>query len=327
MSCISRMLRQERPRTESVSDRSTRIRITTAVELSATAIDPALIVTPPGPHDFGDQPIGASEGLSITLISGTADPLWIHDITLSTGNPSDFSLGTLPDISQPMTQAGGFLTAVNPQALEAADLNGDGWMDLVVGKVPLGASPGQNQWLRNNSNYLAPNGSGDAVLAVAILLRNWASMLVVRWEDFWPASHEEAAPDLAQLATRICPMIEQDRDMARRVEDEIDFDTRLELVGPGRLLRALGSVPGVRHVAVAGSKRSVEIDIADNSIVGAYATLHEGTTQTLQGMPALLALWGLNSGRVSVREQDLPSVANIMIRVTPTAMIAPWPRP
>ncbi|UCH28505.1 MAG: hypothetical protein JSV06_09520, partial [Myxococcales bacterium] len=143
----------------------------------------------------------------------------------------------------------------------------------------------------------------------------WASMLVVRWEDFWPDSYEEAGPDLAQLASRICPLIDQDLEMSQRVEDEVDFDTRLELIGPGRLLRALGSVPGVRHVAVAGHKRNVEVDIADNSIVGAYATLHEGTKQTLQGMPALLALWGLNSGRVSVREQDLPSVANIMMPV------------
>ena len=143
----------------------------------------------------------------------------------------------------------------------------------------------------------------------------WASMLVVRWENYWPGSSSDAEPDLAQLAGRIVPMIEQDLEIARRVEDEVDFDTRLELVGPGRLLRALGSMPGVRHVAIAGAKRNVEVDIADNSVVGAYATLHEGTTQSLQGMGALLALWGLNSARVSVREQDLPSVANIMMPV------------
>ncbi len=143
----------------------------------------------------------------------------------------------------------------------------------------------------------------------------WASMLVVRWEDFWPTSASDAEPDLAQLAGRILPMIDQDAEMARRVEDEVDFDTRLELIGPGRLLRALGSMPGVRHLAIGGHKRNIEIDIADNSIVGAYATLREGTTQSLQGMSALLALWGLNSGRVSVREQDLPSVANIMMPV------------
>jgi DNA-binding response OmpR family regulator/predicted negative regulator of RcsB-dependent stress response len=146
----------------------------------------------------------------------------------------------------------------------------------------------------------------------------WASMLVVRWEDFWPNSASGAEPDLARLAGRILPMIDQDAEIARRVEDEVDFDTRLELIGPGRLLRALGSMPGVRHLTIGGHKRSVEIDIADNSIVGAYATLHEGTTQSLQGMPALLALWGLNSGRVSVREQDLPSVANIMMPVDET---------
>jgi CheY-like chemotaxis protein/predicted negative regulator of RcsB-dependent stress response len=143
----------------------------------------------------------------------------------------------------------------------------------------------------------------------------WSSMLVVRWQDFWPNSASDAEPDLAQLAARILPMIEQDREMVRRVEDEVDFDTRLELIGPGRLLRALGSVPGVRHLSIGGHKRSIEIDIADNSILGAYATLHEGTKQSVQGMPALLALWGLNSGRVSVREQDLPSVANIMMPV------------
>jgi len=143
----------------------------------------------------------------------------------------------------------------------------------------------------------------------------WSSMLVVRWEDFWPTSASDSEPDLPQLAGRLLPMIDQDAELARRAEDEIDFDTRLELIGPGRLLRALGSVPGVRRLSIGGHKRSVEVDIADNSIVGAYATLHEGTAQSLQGIPALLALWGLNSGRVSVREQDLPSVANIMMPV------------
>ncbi len=143
----------------------------------------------------------------------------------------------------------------------------------------------------------------------------WSSMLVVRWDDFWPSAFSDAEPDLAQLTARVMPLIEQDTVITRRVTDEIDFDTRLELIGPGRLLRALGSVAGVRHVAIAGNKRSIQVDIADNSIVGAYATLREGTTQNFQGMPALTALWGMNSGRVSIREQELPSVANIMMPV------------
>ncbi|MCZ6806720.1 MAG: tetratricopeptide repeat protein [Deltaproteobacteria bacterium] len=143
----------------------------------------------------------------------------------------------------------------------------------------------------------------------------WASMLVVRWDDFWPTASSDVEPDLGQLAARIIPLIEQDAEVARRVTDEVDFDTRLELIGPGRLLRSLGSVAGVRHVSVSGNKRSIEVDIADNSILAAYATLREGTTQSFQGMPALTALWGMNSGRVSIREQDLPSVANIMMPV------------
>ncbi|MBW2160752.1 MAG: hypothetical protein JRH14_12470, partial [Deltaproteobacteria bacterium] len=107
----------------------------------------------------------------------------------------------------------------------------------------------------------------------------WASMLVVRWEDFWRTSASDAGPDLAQLASRILPMIDQDAEISRRVEEEVDFDTRLELIGPGRLVRALGSMPGVRHLSIVGHKRNIEIDIADNSIVGAYATLREGATQ------------------------------------------------
>ena len=160
---------------------------------------------------------------------------------------------------------------------------------------------------------------GEGIAFVRAMRRDpqlrWASMLVVRWEDFWPTSASDAEPDLEQLASRILPMIDQDAEIARRAEDEVDFDTRLELVGPGRLLRALGSAPGVRHVAFTGHKRNIEVDIADNSVIGAYATIREGTTQSLQGMPALLALWGLNSARVSVREQDFPSVANIMMPV------------
>ncbi len=143
----------------------------------------------------------------------------------------------------------------------------------------------------------------------------WASMLVVRWDDFWPGHGEEESPNIVQLASRVLPLIEQDAEIGRRVVEEVDFDTRLELIGPGRLLRALGDRPGVRHITVDSSKRHVEIDIADNSILGAYATIHEGTEQNIQGMPALMAIWGMNSGRVSVREQDLPSVANIMMPV------------
>jgi hypothetical protein len=35
------------------------------------------------------------------------------------------------------------------------------------------------QWLRENGRYLAPNGSGDSVLAGAIVLRNWTAVTVV----------------------------------------------------------------------------------------------------------------------------------------------------
>jgi CheY-like chemotaxis protein len=141
----------------------------------------------------------------------------------------------------------------------------------------------------------------------------WASILVVRWEELWPA--RASRPDLGQLAARIELLIEQDAELRRRTVDEIDFDTRLELVGPGRLIRALCAVPGVRHVVVSSTRGQVEIDIADAAVLGAYVTYTDRRREAEQGMPALVALWNLNAGRVAVREQDLPSVANIMMSV------------
>ena len=35
------------------------------------------------------------------------------------------------------------------------------------------------QWLRDNGRYLAPNGSGDRLLAAAVVLRNWVSIAIV----------------------------------------------------------------------------------------------------------------------------------------------------
>ncbi len=141
----------------------------------------------------------------------------------------------------------------------------------------------------------------------------WASILVVRWDELWPA--RASRPDLGKLAARIQPLIEQDAELRRRTVNEIDFDTRLELVGPGRLIRALGAVPGVRHLVVSSTRAQVEIDIADAAVLGAYVTYTDPRREAEQGMSALVALWGLNAGRVSVREQDLPSVANVMMPV------------
>ena len=35
------------------------------------------------------------------------------------------------------------------------------------------------QWLRENGRYLAPNGSGDSLLAASVVLRNWTAVTVV----------------------------------------------------------------------------------------------------------------------------------------------------
>ena len=139
----------------------------------------------------------------------------------------------------------------------------------------------------------------------------WASLLVVRWDEIWPES--AYAPDLVKLANRIAALTKQDAALQRRAEEESRFDTRLESLGPGRLVRALASLPGSRHVTVAGRTHAVELDIADGVVLGAYVTSDDEAPA--QGIPALTALWNMPTGRVTVWEQDVPSIANVMMPV------------
>lgn len=139
----------------------------------------------------------------------------------------------------------------------------------------------------------------------------WTSLLVVRWDEIWPEG--AYTPDLAKLANRIAALTKQDAALQRRAEDEVRFDTRLESLGPGRMLRALAGVPGSRHITVAGSAHTVEVDVADGVVLGAYVTSEDGEPE--QGVRALSGLWKLRSGRVTVWEQDVPSIANVLMPV------------
>ncbi|MBN2496851.1 MAG: choice-of-anchor D domain-containing protein [Deltaproteobacteria bacterium] len=76
-----------------------------AVDLSARAVDPAIVVTPLQ-HDFGDVTIGDAASLLVTIISASNDPLRIHEIRKGSGSSGDFSLADLPDLGSPLVGAG-----------------------------------------------------------------------------------------------------------------------------------------------------------------------------------------------------------------------------
>jgi hypothetical protein len=81
-----------------------------AIDLQANAIDPAILVTPVGSHDFGDVSIGNRSVLQVTILSASPDPLWILDIRLGAGGSSDYRLDNLPNLSNPLIGQGTFVT-------------------------------------------------------------------------------------------------------------------------------------------------------------------------------------------------------------------------
>ena len=158
---------------------------------------------------------------------------------------------------------------------------------------------------------------GPGFEAVRTLRRDvrlrWASLLVARWDELWPDPH--SAPDLDALGRKVQRLVQHDRALRERAVREERFDTRLELTGPTRFLRALGKVDGTRHLIVRSPKATLELDVADGLIVGAKGTRHRPTPGNLEGTTAVAALLALSSGRVQVERRGHPSVANVMAPV------------
>lgn len=137
----------------------------------------------------------------------------------------------------------------------------------------------------------------------------WAGLLVAPWDEIWPKG--ASVPDIEELAGRIAPLVEHDVSLTRRAREEDEFDTRLELTGPGRMLRALALLDGTRHVTVRGPNGTVEVDIADGLIVGATSK----ADPPVEGTDALVELLGYGTGRVHIERRTHPETATIMAPV------------
>jgi CheY-like chemotaxis protein len=141
----------------------------------------------------------------------------------------------------------------------------------------------------------------------------WASMLVVDWNEVWPAA--APAPNVDRLAAGIAPLIEPDRSLAERARTEATFDTRLEVLGPGRTLRALADTGETLHVTVRHPRATVEMDLAEGLVAGASWQQAGSAGAPEEGPAALAAMLALASGRVRVEKREVPSTANIMAPV------------
>ena len=141
----------------------------------------------------------------------------------------------------------------------------------------------------------------------------WASVLLIQRKELWPA--DGSPPRMERLAAGVEPLLEPERDLIRRVGTGAPFETRLEGIGPRRLLRALVRTGATLHVTVRNRRAIVEIDVASGLVAGAEATQTGSASQSLAGPVALSALLVLGSGRVRIEHRANPTCANVLAPV------------
>jgi tetratricopeptide (TPR) repeat protein/DNA-binding NarL/FixJ family response regulator len=138
----------------------------------------------------------------------------------------------------------------------------------------------------------------------------WASLLVVRWEEIW--SEALSVPALDRLESALASLAEADTSLIELARLGEAFDTRLEITGPARLLRALVTTPNALRMTVSNPRLSVSVDLSEGLIVGASAHDAHDPSITYDGALALSGLLVLSSGRVHVDPVQQPAVTNVM---------------
>jgi DNA-binding NarL/FixJ family response regulator/tetratricopeptide (TPR) repeat protein len=139
----------------------------------------------------------------------------------------------------------------------------------------------------------------------------WASLLVLDWNDVW--STEEESPTVERMLGTLATLAEPERGLRERVDRMASFDTRLEVTGPARMLRAFAAHPRALRVYIYNPRVNVRVDFSESLVSGARAQVAEGAT--LDGTMALAALMMLSAGRVHVERIDEPELVNVMATV------------
>lgn len=141
----------------------------------------------------------------------------------------------------------------------------------------------------------------------------WSSLLVVRWNEVW--TEESPVPAVERIIGTLATLAEPEQSARQRADAGVQFDTRLEIMGPARLLRALASTTRALRVTVSNPRLQVQIDLAQGLVVGAVAHTLDESTRVLEGVTALAGLLVLSSGRVSITPVEQPATANVMATV------------
>lgn len=135
------------------------------------------------------------------------------------------------------------------------------------------------------------------------LRMRWASILIYPSKETQGATDDQS--NLGPLTNKIAKLTKPDQDLLERVKKEMFFDTRLEIIGPSRTLRALAESQRKLRVSMKHPRATVKIDLADGMIMGAEADRNpQQSKEHLSGTTALAAFMALGTGKVHVEERD-----------------------
>jgi DNA-binding response OmpR family regulator len=138
----------------------------------------------------------------------------------------------------------------------------------------------------------------------------WASVLISTKEQVWPDDREQ--PNISPLANKIAQLNKPDEQLRKRAQSSTSFDTRLEIVGPSRMLRVLAATGKTLRVSVKHPRAAIDIELGDDTVLGARGTLKEEASRAVSGTTALAAFMTLASGRVRVSEVSAPELSDLV---------------
>jgi CheY-like chemotaxis protein len=154
----------------------------------------------------------------------------------------------------------------------------------------------------------------------ADLRLRWASLLVIPQEQLGPEGAEQEL--VAPLAGKIALLAAADQDLRQRARLSSRFETRLEIVGPGRTLRALAESGKTLRLSVIHPRVSIDVDLGDGLVLGAAGQRKSDREKSLTGTAALAALLALASGRVRVEERTSSDLSELIAPVDLTLAMA-----
>jgi len=129
----------------------------------------------------------------------------------------------------------------------------------------------------------------------------WATKLLAPRDEVWPKGAKQ--PLLSPIAARIARLIKPAEHLAAQLRTNRPFDTRLEILGPGRLLRILAESNRNLKVNLKHPRLSVEIELIDGRM-HTIKGLDQINKNPLDNMAALSALLVVNSGRIHVEQLE-----------------------